>query len=67
VLATAGGVLFYGDPTGDFVAVDERNGKTLWHFTTNGENKASPMTYMAAGQQFIVIAIGPNIVCFGLP
>jgi PQQ-dependent dehydrogenase (methanol/ethanol family) len=67
VLATAGGVLFYGDPTGDFVAVDERNGKTLWHFTTNGENKASPMTYMAGGQQFIVIAIGPNIVCFGLP
>jgi PQQ-dependent dehydrogenase (methanol/ethanol family) len=67
VLATAGGVLFYGDPTGDFVAVDERNGKTLWHFTTNGENKASPMTYTAAGQQFIVIAIGPNIVCFGLP
>jgi PQQ-dependent dehydrogenase (methanol/ethanol family) len=67
VLATAGGVLFYGDPTGDFVAVDQRNGKTLWHFTTNGENKASPMTYTAAGQQFIVIAIGPNIVCFGLP
>jgi PQQ-dependent dehydrogenase (methanol/ethanol family) len=67
VLATAGGVLFYGDPTGDFVAVDGRNGKTLWHFTTNGENKASPMTYMTGGQQFIAIAIGPNIVCFGLP
>jgi PQQ-dependent dehydrogenase (methanol/ethanol family) len=67
VLATAGGLLFYGDPSGDFVALDERDGKTLWHFPTNGENKASPMTFMVDGKQFIAVAIGPNIVCFGLP
>jgi PQQ-dependent dehydrogenase (methanol/ethanol family) len=67
VLATAGGLLFYGDPSGDFVALDERDGKTLWHFPTNGENKASPMTFMVGGKQFIALAIGPNIVCFGLP
>ena len=66
VLGTAGGLIFYGDPSGDFVAVDERDGKTLWHFPTNGENKASPMTFMVDGKQFIAIAIGPNIVCFGL-
>ena len=28
VLGTAGGLVFYGDPNGAFVAVDERNGKT---------------------------------------
>jgi PQQ-dependent dehydrogenase (methanol/ethanol family) len=67
VLATAGGLLFYGDPTGDVVAVDERDGKTLWRFPTNGENKASPMTYMVNGKQFIALAVGPNILCFGLP
>ncbi len=67
VLGTAGGLLFYGDPSGDFVALDERDGKTLWHFPTNGENKASPMTFMVGGKQFIAVAIGPNIVCFGLP
>jgi alcohol dehydrogenase (cytochrome c) len=49
------------------VAVDERNGKTLWHFITSGENKASPMTYTAGGKQFVAIAIGPNIVSFALP
>jgi PQQ-dependent dehydrogenase (methanol/ethanol family) len=67
VLATAGGLLFYGDPSGNFVAVDNRNGKMLWHFPTNGENKASPMTYMQDGKQSIAVAVGPNILCFGLP
>lgn len=67
VLATAGGILVYGDPSGDIVAVDQRNGKALWHFATNGENKASPMTYMVNGKQFIALAVGPNILCFGLP
>ncbi|HUZ47300.1 MAG TPA: PQQ-binding-like beta-propeller repeat protein [Terriglobia bacterium] len=67
VLATAGGLLFYGDPGGDMVAADARNGKALWHFPANGENKASPMTYRVNGKQYVAIAVGPNILCFGLP
>jgi PQQ-dependent dehydrogenase (methanol/ethanol family) len=67
VLATAGGILFYGDPSGDVNALDERDGKALWHFPTNGINKASPMTYVAGGKQFVALAVGPNILCFGLP
>jgi PQQ-dependent dehydrogenase (methanol/ethanol family) len=67
VLATAGGLLFYGDPSGNVVAVDARNGKTLWRFPTNGESKASPMTYVVNGKQYVALAVGPNILCFGLP
>jgi PQQ-dependent dehydrogenase (methanol/ethanol family) len=67
VLATAGGVLFYGDPSGDIEAMDARNGKPLWHFPTSGINKASPMTFLIGGKQFVAIAVGPNILCFGLP
>ena len=67
VLATAGGLLFYGDPSGNVVAIDARKGKTLWHFPTSGENKASPMTYTVNGKQFVALAVGPNILCFGLP
>ncbi len=66
VLGTAGGILFYGDPGGAFVAADERNGDPLWHFSTNGVIKASPMTYTAGGKQFVAIAAGSNIVAFGL-
>jgi outer membrane protein assembly factor BamB len=67
ILATMGGLLFYGDPSGNVVAADARTGKSLWHFPTNGENKASPVTYTEDGKQFVVLAVGPNILGFSLP
>jgi PQQ-dependent dehydrogenase (methanol/ethanol family) len=67
VLATAGGLVFYGDPNGAFVAVDERKGKTLWHFDTNVGMKASPMTFLVGGKQFVAVAAGSVFLCFGLP
>lgn len=67
VLATAGGLVFYGDPNGAFVAVDEREGKTLWHFDTNVGMKASPMTYMVDGKQFVAVAAGSAFLSFALP
>ncbi|MDQ6678906.1 MAG: PQQ-binding-like beta-propeller repeat protein, partial [Acidobacteriota bacterium] len=67
VMATAGGLVFYGDPNGAFAAADERNGKTLWYFPTNVYMKASPMTFMVAGKQFVATVAGPNVVCFGMP
>jgi glucose dehydrogenase len=60
-------IIFYSDPNGTFIAASEREGKTLWHFDTNVLMKASPMTYMVDGKQFIAVAAGPNILCFGLP
>jgi PQQ-dependent dehydrogenase (methanol/ethanol family) len=66
VLATAGGLIFYGRPNGGFTAVDQRNGKTLWQFPTNIRMKASPMTFAYQGKQYIAVAAGPNILCFGL-
>ena len=66
VLATAGGLVFYGQPNGGFAAVDERDGKTLWQFPTNVRMKASPMTFALRGKQYIVVAAGPNVLCFGL-
>ena len=66
VLATATGLLFYGQPNGGFAAVDQRNGRTLWQFPTNVRMKASPMTFSVGGQQYVAVAAGPNILCFGL-
>jgi glucose dehydrogenase len=67
VLATAGGLVFYGDASGDLVAVDERDGKVLWHFATNEAIKTSPMTFSIGAKQFVALAVGSNILCFGLP
>ncbi len=66
VLATAGGVIFYGQPNGGFAAVEEKTGKTLWQLPTNVRMKASPMTFLAGGHQYVAVAAGPNIFCFGL-
>jgi alcohol dehydrogenase (cytochrome c) len=64
VLATAGGLVFFGETTGAFAAVDARTGKHLWHFDGNQQFKGSPMTYMVGGRQYIAIASGPNILSF---
>jgi alcohol dehydrogenase (cytochrome c) len=67
VLGTAGGILFYGDPSGEFLAVDERDGKTLWRLPLNATIKTSPMTYAVDGEQFVTLAVGSNIMTFALP
>jgi PQQ-dependent dehydrogenase (methanol/ethanol family) len=67
VLGTAGGLLFYGDASGYFVAVDERDGKTLWRMPLNAIIKTSPMTYSVDGQQYVAIAAGSNVMSFAVP
>ncbi|MBY0505268.1 MAG: PQQ-binding-like beta-propeller repeat protein [Bryobacteraceae bacterium] len=67
ILGTAGGLLFYGDASGYFIAADERTGKTLWRLPLNATIKTSPMTFTAGGRQYISLAVGANILTFGLP
>ena len=49
-LATAGGLLFGGDGSGNFVAHDAKDGKPLWH-TRIGTISNAPQTYMHDGRQ----------------
>jgi PQQ-dependent dehydrogenase (methanol/ethanol family) len=75
VLSTAGGVVFFGEDSGAFAAVDAKTGRDLWQIQTNASTelgdghswRASPMTYLAGGKQYIAVAAGPNILSFGLP
>ena len=67
VLATAGGILLYPDPNGDLVAVDEKDGKYLWHIPTNETFKSAPITFTVGGKQYVAVSAGANILCFGLP
>jgi alcohol dehydrogenase (cytochrome c) len=66
-LATASGLVFFGEDSGAFMAVDAATGKPLWHFQTSQTLRASPMTYSFDGRQYVAIAAGPNILTFGLP
>jgi len=66
VLATAGGLVFYGESSGGFAAVDANKGSTLWHFEAGNTWKGSPMTYAIEGRQYVAVASGANILCFAL-
>ncbi len=67
VLSTAGGVVMYGADDGAFAAADAKTGKPLWRFQNSEPPHASPMTYLFDNQQYIAVAMGPNIIAFGLP
>jgi alcohol dehydrogenase (cytochrome c) len=60
-LATAGGLVFYGEGyplAGAFVAVDASSGRELFRYWTRGGVNAAPMTYQANGHQFVSVAAG---------
>lgn len=65
-LATAGGLVFFGEDGGAFMAADAESGRPLWHFPINNVWKASPMTYLLDGRQHVAVASGPNVISFAL-
>jgi alcohol dehydrogenase (cytochrome c) len=66
VLSTATGLVFGGDDS-TFFALDAGNGRTLWSVETGGKINASPVTYSANGEQFVVVAAGRNLLAFAIP
>jgi alcohol dehydrogenase (cytochrome c) len=65
-LTTASGLVIVAEEGGDLMAVDAVSGKRLWSFPTNRFWRASPMTYMFDGRQYIAIASGSTILAFAL-
>ncbi len=65
-LTTASGLVFVAEDGGGFMAVDAASGAPLWKFQTNQTWKASPMTYMFDGRQFVAVAAGANILALAL-
>jgi alcohol dehydrogenase (cytochrome c) len=65
-LATASGLVFFCDDSGALAAADAVTGKALWQFPANQIWKASPMTYMFDGKQYVAVASGTNLIAFGM-
>ena len=61
-LSTATGLVIFGEDGGALMAADALTGKPLWMYQTNHTWKASPMTYMFDGTQYIAVAAGGNIL-----
>jgi alcohol dehydrogenase (cytochrome c) len=63
MLVTAGGVLFTGDGSGNFVAFDAADGTILWH-TRIGNITNAPQTYLVDGRQHVLVAVGDTLYAF---
>ena len=80
VTATKGNLVFTGELTGDFLALDARDGKVLYRFNTGGGIGGGVVTYEEAGKQYVAVTSGrpspfwvneiagaPTVFLFALP
>jgi alcohol dehydrogenase (cytochrome c) len=58
LLATAGGLVFAGEPSGEFGAWDAGTGKLLWQFQTGSGIHSNPITYRVGNTQYVAVATG---------
>ena len=58
MLLTNGGLVFTGKLTGEFIALDEDTGQTLWQFKTSSSVNSTAITYTHKGRQYVSIASG---------
>ena len=65
LLATAGGLVFSGDGSGNFVTFDATNGKPLWH-SRIGNISNAPQTYLIDGRQHVLVAVGDTLYAFAM-
>jgi plastocyanin len=64
--ATAGDLLFHGEPDGQFQAYDARTGDMAWQFQTGGAATAPAISYEIAGKQYVAIAATNKVWSFAL-
>jgi alcohol dehydrogenase (cytochrome c) len=57
---TAGGLVFRGEPDGNFLAIDAKTGEELWRFQTGFGADAPPAVYEVNGDEYVAIATGGN-------
>jgi alcohol dehydrogenase (cytochrome c) len=57
-MVTAGGLVFTGQLTGEFIAVDSDTGKILWQFQTPSGIIGQPVTWERDGKQYVTVTSG---------
>ncbi len=58
VTSTSADLVFTGEITGDFIALDGRDGKVLYRFNTGGPINGGVITYSINGKQYIAVMSG---------
>lgn len=58
VMTTAGGLVLFGTPEGEFKALDDETGEVLWSFQTGSGIVGQPVTWEQDGEQYISVVSG---------
>ncbi|WP_170775724.1 PQQ-dependent methanol/ethanol family dehydrogenase [Ruegeria lacuscaerulensis] len=58
VMTTAGGLVFFGTPEGEFIALDDETGEKLWSFQTGSGIVGQPVTWEQDGEQYVSVISG---------
>ena len=58
VMTTAGGLVFFGTPEGEFKALDDETGEVLWSFQTGSGIVGQPVTWEMDGEQYVAVVSG---------
>ena len=58
VMTTAGGLVFFGTPEGEFLALDDETGEVLWSFQTGSGIVGQPITWDQDGEQYVSVISG---------
>ena len=66
VLATAGNLVFSGDPEGFFFALDAKTGQKMWQFQTGSGHRGSSITYTVNDRQYVATPSGWGSAVAGL-
>jgi alcohol dehydrogenase (cytochrome c) len=66
-LSTSGGVVFAGDSDGNFIALDAKTGRDLWHVQLGAAIYSTAITFELDGKQYVVIPAGSALFAFALP
>ena len=64
--ATAGGLLFHGEPDGNLQALDAATGDTLWQFQTGADASGPAAIYALDGEQYVSVISGGALWGFKL-
>jgi len=65
-LSTSGGVVFGGDSDGNFIALDAKTGRDLWHVQLGAAVYSAAITFEVGGRQYVVIPSGSALFAFAL-
>ncbi|GAC1357381.1 MAG: methanol/ethanol family PQQ-dependent dehydrogenase [Acidobacteriaceae bacterium] len=67
VLTTDSGLTFTGDAFGNVLALDTRDGRTLWHAGAGSPMQSSPIAYQLDGREYVMTSSGGVLFAWALP